>query len=108
MNARPALSPAEPIGTKQRKNGSGNGTTVAGQSFAFRLLTPFSLGKCKMRLLLALIIIVYLVGVGVFLAPTVQSTWNSEPASGFAQSIAQALPDALAWPVRAFHSMRGS
>jgi hypothetical protein len=55
-----------------------------------------------------LIIIVYLVGVGVFLAPTVQSTWNSEPASGFAQSVAQALPDALAWPVRAFHSMRGS
>ena len=37
-----------------------------------------------MRLLLALIIIIYLVGVGVFLAPTVRSTWNSEPASGFA------------------------
>jgi hypothetical protein len=55
-----------------------------------------------------LIIIVYLVGVGVILAPTVQSTWNSEPASAFAQSVAQALPDALAWPVRAARSVRGS
>jgi hypothetical protein len=70
-------------------------------------LTPFSLGIAKMRLLLALITIVYLVGVGVFLAPTVQSTWNSEPASGFAASVAQALPDALAWPVRVYHNMRG-
>ena len=61
-----------------------------------------------MRLLLALIIIVYLVGVGVILAPTVRSTWNSEPASAFAQSVAQALPDALAWPVRAAPSVRGS
>ncbi len=61
-----------------------------------------------MRLLLALIIIVYLVGVGVILAPTVQSTWNSEPASAFAQSVAQALPDAFAWPVRAARSVGGS
>jgi hypothetical protein len=39
-----------------------------------------------MRLLLALIIIIYLVGVGVVLSPTVRSTWNSEPASALAQA----------------------
>jgi hypothetical protein len=61
-----------------------------------------------MRLLLAVIIIIYLIGVGVVLAPTVQSRWNSEPASTFTESIAQALPDALAWPVRVAHNVRGS
>jgi hypothetical protein len=61
-----------------------------------------------MRLLIALIVIIYLVGVGVVLAPVVRSTWNSEPASGFAESVAQALPDALVWPVRAARSVRGS
>jgi hypothetical protein len=66
------------------------------------------LDKSKMRLLLALLIIVYLVGVGVILAPTVRTTWNSEPAAGFAESVAQALPDALAWPVRAARNVRGS
>jgi hypothetical protein len=66
------------------------------------------LDNAKMRLLLALIVIIYLVGVGVILAPTVRSTWNSEPASGFAESVAQALPDALTWPVRAARNVRGS
>ncbi len=53
-----------------------------------------------MRLVLALIIIVYLVGVGVVLSPVVESAWNSETVSAFAGSIGRALPDALAWPVR--------
>jgi hypothetical protein len=66
------------------------------------------LGSTKMRLLLALIIIIYLVGVGVVLSPTVRSTWDSAPASALAQSIAQELPNALAWPVRAAHAIRGS
>jgi hypothetical protein len=61
-----------------------------------------------MRLLLALIIIIYLVGVGVVLSPTVRSTWNSEPASALAQAIAQELPNALAWPVRAARAFAGS
>jgi hypothetical protein len=42
-----------------------------------------------MRLLIALIIIIYLVGVGVVLSPTVRSTWDSAPASALAQSVAQ-------------------
>ncbi len=59
-----------------------------------------------MRLLLALIIIIYLVGVGVVLSPIVP--WNSAPASALAESVAQTLPDALAWPVRAAHAVTGS
>ncbi len=61
-----------------------------------------------MRLLIALIIIVYLVGVGVVLSPIVRSSWNSAPASVLAESVVQALPDALAWPVRAAHAATGS
>ena len=61
-----------------------------------------------MRLLLALIVIIYLIGVGVVLSPIIRSTWNSEPASVLADNVMQALPDALAWPVRAAHAIRGS
>jgi hypothetical protein len=60
-----------------------------------------------MRLVLAIIIIVYLVGVGVVLAPVVESGWNSETASAFAGSIGSALPEALAWPVRLAHANAG-
>jgi hypothetical protein len=62
----------------------------------------------KMRFLLALIAILYLVGVGVVLSPTIRSTWNSEPASALADHVVQALPNALAWPVRAAHAFAGS
>jgi len=61
-----------------------------------------------MRLLLALIIIIYLVGVGVVLSPIIRSTWDSEPASVLADRVVKALPDALAWPVRAVHAFAGS
>jgi hypothetical protein len=67
-----------------------------------------TLGHNEMRLLLALIIIVYLVGVGVVLSPVVRSTWNTEPVSALAQDLAQSLPDALAWPVRAARSVTRS
>jgi hypothetical protein len=58
-----------------------------------------------MRALIALIVIIYLVGVGVALSPTIQAKWNGASASDLAASVAQALPDAVAWPVRAFHSI---
>jgi hypothetical protein len=61
-----------------------------------------------MQTIIALIVIVYLVGVGVVLSPVVRSEWNSEPASALAQSLAQALPEALTWPVRAARSVSGS
>jgi hypothetical protein len=58
-----------------------------------------------MRILVALIVIVYLVGIGVALSPTVKTKWTEAPASNFATSVAEALPNAAAWPVRAFHSI---
>lgn len=60
-----------------------------------------------MRLLITLIVVVYLVGIGVVLAPTIQSKWNSEPASALASGVYQALPGALAWPARAYRSISG-
>ncbi|MBV8450132.1 MAG: hypothetical protein JO094_15190 [Hyphomicrobiales bacterium] len=53
-----------------------------------------------MRLLIALLIIIYLVGVGVELAPTIQTKWNSASAADLVASIIQDLPDAMAWPAR--------
>ena len=61
-----------------------------------------------MRLLIAIIIIIYLVGVGVVLSPLIRSTWNSEPASALADHVIQALPDALAWPTKAVRAFSGS
>jgi hypothetical protein len=61
-----------------------------------------------MRLLVAIILIIYLVGVGVVLSPTIRSTWDSETASALADHVVQALPNALAWPARAVHAFAGS
>jgi hypothetical protein len=61
-----------------------------------------------MRSLVAIIVIIYLVGVGVVLSPTIRSTWDSETASALADHVVQALPNALAWPVRAAHAVAGS
>ncbi len=58
-----------------------------------------------MRMLIALVVIVYLVGVGVALSPTIQAKWNTASASDLAASVTQALPNAVAWPARAFHSI---
>jgi hypothetical protein len=55
-----------------------------------------------MRLLLALIVIAYLVGVGVALAPTMREKWTTATASDFAASVASELPYAFAWPRRAY------
>jgi len=58
-----------------------------------------------MLLLIALLVIIYFVGVGVALAPTIKDKWNSASASELATSVAQALPNGLAWPARAYRSM---
>lgn len=60
-----------------------------------------------MRLLIAVIVIAYLVGVGVMLSPTVRDKWGSVPASELAASITQALPGALAWPAAAYRNLIG-
>ena len=58
-----------------------------------------------MRALIALILIIYIVGVGVALAPTIEAKWSSGTASEFASGVAQALPSAAVWPARAYHSI---
>jgi hypothetical protein len=58
-----------------------------------------------MRTLVALIVIVYLVGVGVVLSPTIRAQWNTGTASELSASVMQALPDALAWPAAAYRSV---
>ena len=57
-----------------------------------------------MRLLLALVVIIYLVGVGVELSPTIRSQWTAAPAPDFATSVAVEIPRALAWPALSFQS----
>ncbi len=57
-----------------------------------------------MRLLIAIVVIVYLVGVGVVLAPTFQSGWNSLPAADLSANVVHELPDALAWPAKVYRS----
>jgi hypothetical protein len=58
-----------------------------------------------MRALISLLVIVYLVGVGVVLAPTIQANWSNSPASQFFETIGRELPRALAWPVAAYRSI---
>jgi hypothetical protein len=58
-----------------------------------------------MRLLIALIVIVYLVGVGVALAPTIEANWSRATAAEFASRVGQDLPYAFAWPARVYQSI---
>ena len=60
-----------------------------------------------MRSLIFIIVVVYLVGVGVVLAPTVRGKWNEGTASDLSASVLQALPGALAWPARMYGSLTG-
>jgi hypothetical protein len=58
-----------------------------------------------MRVLILLIVVVYLIGVGVALAPVVKSKWNDGTASDFSASVVQAAPAALLWPVGLYQSL---
>jgi hypothetical protein len=60
-----------------------------------------------MRGLIGLIAVVYLVGVGVVLAPTLSGKWNTAPASELSASVIQALPVALAWPASVYRRLTG-
>jgi hypothetical protein len=57
----------------------------------------------SMRMLILFVAIVYIVGIGVVLSPTVQSKWSGASASDFTTSVVQALPNAATWPARVFH-----
>jgi len=58
-----------------------------------------------MRTLIALFVIVYLVGIGVQLSPTIEAKWNSATAPEIVASVAEALPAAAAWPARAYQTV---
>jgi len=62
-----------------------------------------------MRMLISTIVIIYLLGVGVALAPTIAAKWSRPPRSDLASNVTEALPAALAWPARmiANFSVRG-
>ena len=60
-----------------------------------------------MRALIGLIVIIYLVGIGVVLAPTIRGRWSTDTASDLAAKVAQALPGALAWPAGVYRSLTG-
>lgn len=58
-----------------------------------------------MRMLVALLVIAYLVGVGITLAPTIRANWSTAPASQFVESVVAELPRALSWPATAYRSV---
>jgi hypothetical protein len=55
-----------------------------------------------MRVLIAILVAVYLVGVGVELAPTIEANWNSDTASQFFASVTAEMPRALSWPATVY------
>jgi hypothetical protein len=57
-----------------------------------------------MRTIIALIVIVYVVGIGVELSPTVREKWTKVSTSDFVVSIVRALPAAMAWPATVYRS----
>src|SRR5580704_12476620 len=59
----------------------------------------------SMRVLIALLVIAYLVGVGVALAPTIKANWSTGPASQFVESVATELPRALSWPATVYRGI---
>ena len=59
-----------------------------------------------MRLAISVAVIVYLVGVGVVLAPTISAKWSTATASDLSASVWVELPHALAWPITQYHRMR--
>lgn len=58
-----------------------------------------------MRMLIALLLVAYLVGVGVMLAPTIKANWSAAPASQLVDSVVAELPRALFWPATVYRSM---
>src|SRR6478735_7548613 len=85
----------------RRWHGPPDGTILIIHGFMVSFVSLGDDSDPKMRLLLSIIVIIYLVGVGVVLSPIIRSTWNTEPASVLADRVVQALPDALTWPMKA-------
>ena len=59
-----------------------------------------------MSRLLLLLVVVYIVGVCVQLAPIVRASWDTAPASELTANIFAHMPEAASWPVRVFDNLR--
>lgn len=59
-----------------------------------------------MSRLLSLLVIVYIVGICVDLAPIVRASWDTAPASEMTADVLAHLPEAATWPVRVFDNLR--
>jgi hypothetical protein len=57
-----------------------------------------------MRTIFALLVVVYIVGIGVALSPTVRENWNGASASDFVARVVHALPAAMEWPATVYRS----
>jgi hypothetical protein len=58
-----------------------------------------------MRTIFAVLIIIYLIGVGVVLAPTISGKWNNGTPAELSASVLEVLPLAFSWPVTAYHHL---
>jgi len=58
-----------------------------------------------MRALISLLVIIYFVGVGVALAPTIKANWSTGTASELVERVAAELPRALAWPATVYRNI---
>ena len=56
--------------------------------------------------ILSLVVVIYIIGICVDLAPIVRAEWNTAPASELASDVVAHLPEAAAWPVRLFDNLR--
>jgi hypothetical protein len=65
------------------------------------------LRRRAVRVVIAILLIVYLIGVGVELAPSVWSGWSTGNSSLMLGAITRRLPEALAWPVLFYRSIAG-
>ena len=111
----PAIVTSLRARTLQRRDlEAGEGVTAVGATrrpFAERgnwSLTGVSSRNAEeglMRGILTLLVFVYVIGIGVVLAPTVEGQWNTGTASEFVGKIVRELPVAAAWPVTLYHRM---
>jgi hypothetical protein len=58
-----------------------------------------------LRGLLSVLAVVYLIGVGVALVPTVRDNWNHATVSQIFVSVVLDLPRAVGWPARAYRDL---
>jgi hypothetical protein len=58
-----------------------------------------------MRAIIGMFAIIYLVGVGIALTPTVQANWSTVPTSQLFGRVATELPKAVSWPATACRSI---